>query len=405
MMAYLNKVTLVGSERTPMSGATLVGATDPSKMVQVSIVLKPRRPLQAEELQGRILSHDEFAATYGADPQQMQQVAAFASANNLTVIEIPDAIARRTVMVEGTTADVEEAFSVKLNDYNCPEGTYRGRTGPVMLPAEIVEVVQGVFGLDNRSQAKPHIRFRGKTGATGSAASSTPDITYTPIQVAELYSFPTGVTGAGQTIGIIELGGGYQEADITNYFQSLGLTPPTVTNVLVDGGTNSPTTPDSADGEVMLDIEVAGAVAPGAKIVVYFTSNTSQGFQDALTTAIHDSTNKPSVISISWGSPESTWTTQAMTAFDSAAQDAAALGVTICAASGDNGSSDGVNDGANHVDFPASSPHILACGGTRLQSSNGQITSETVWNDGSQGGAGGGGFSDQFPLPSFQSSD
>ena len=155
---------------------------------------------------------------------------------------------------------------------------------------------------------------------------------------------------------------------------------------------------------MLLDIEVVGAVAPGAKIVVYFAPNTSQGFQDALTTAIHDTAHKPSVISISWGGAESTLDRQAMTAFDSAAQDAAALGVTICAASGDNGSSDGVTDGANHVDFPASSPHILACGGTSLQSANGAITSETVWNDGAQGGAGGGGFSNQFPLPSWQSS-
>ncbi len=121
--------------------------------------------------------------------------------------------------------------------------------------------------------------------------------------------------------------------------------------------------------------------------------------------AIHDATNKPSVISISWGGPESTWTPQAMTAFDTAAQDAAVLGVTICAAAGDGGSSDGATDGANHVDFPASSPNILACGGTSLQSANGTISSETVWNDGSQGGATGGGFSVQFPLPSWQSKD
>jgi kumamolisin len=143
-------------------------------------------------------------------------------------------------------------------------------------------------------------------------------------------------------------------------------------------------------------------VAPGARIVVYFAPNTTSGFQDALTTAIHDATNKPSVISISWGGPESTWTSQAMTAMDTAAQDAAVLGVSICAAAGDNGSSDGVNDGKNHVDFPASSPHILACGGTDLQSASGKITSETVWNDGAQGGATGGGFSVQFPEPAWQ---
>jgi len=178
---------------------------------------------------------------------------------------------------------------------------------------------------------------------------------------------------------------------------------PDVIAVLVDGAKNSPSNANSADGEVLLDIEVVGAVAPRAKIVVYFATNTSQGFQDALTTAIHDTMHHTSVISISWGGAESTWTAQAMTAFDSAAQDAAALGVTICATSGDDGSSDGVDDGKNHVDFPASSPHILACGGTNLQSSGGQISSETAWNDGAQGGAGGGGYSNQFALPSYQS--
>ena len=152
----------------------------------------------------------------------------------------------------------------------------------------------------------------------------------------------------------------------------------------------------------MLDIEVVGAVAPGAKIAVYFGPNTDAGFLDAISTAVHDSTNKPSVISISWGGPESAWTEQAMTAFDSAFQSAAAMGITVCVASGDNGSSDGVNDNANHVDFPASSPHALACGGTRLAAANNAISAESVWNDGAQGGAGGGGVSNVFALPAWQ---
>ena len=117
----------------------------------------------------------------------------------------------------------------------------------------------------------------------------------------------------------------------------------------------------------MLDIEAVGAIAPQANIAVYFGPNTDAGFLDAITTAIHDTTNKPSVISISWGGPESSWTQQSLTAFDSAFQAAAAMGITVCVASGDNGSSDGVQDGADHVDFPASSPHVLACGGTSLK--------------------------------------
>src|SRR6202000_629814 len=131
----------------------------------------------------------------------------------------------------------------------------------------------------------------------------------------------------------------------------------------------------------------------GARIAVYFAPNTNQGFQDAISAAIHDTTNKPSAISISWGGPESSWDSASLTSFDHTMQSAAALGLTITVASGDSGSSDGVSDGANHVDFPASSPHVLACGGTNLQASGGTITEQSVWNDGAQGGAGGGGVS------------
>jgi kumamolisin len=176
-----------------------------------------------------------------------------------------------------------------------------------------------------------------------------------------------------------------------------------VSSVSVDGAANAPTgDPNSADGEVALDIEVAGALAPGAKIVAYFGPNTDQGFLDAITTAIHDTTNAPSIVSISWGGPESTWTAQALSSFDAAFADAATLGITVCVAAGDNGSSDGVTDGEAHVDFPASSPHVLACGGTSLAASGATIESETVWNDGSQGGATGGGISGTFGLPAWQ---
>jgi kumamolisin len=172
----------------------------------------------------------------------------------------------------------------------------------------------------------------------------------------------------------------------------------------VDHGHNRPTTANSADGEVMLDIEVAAAVAPGVAIAVYFAPNTARGFQDALSTAIHDQLNKPSAISISWGGPENGWSTQSMQNFDQVAQEAGMLGISITVAAGDNGSSDGVNDGKNHVDFPASSPNVLAAGGTRLlTAANGVMTGESVWNDGAQGGATGGGYSAVFARPSYQS--
>src|SRR5262249_5856915 len=207
--------------------------------------------------------------------------------------------------------------------------------------------------------------------------------------------------GAGETVGIIELGGGFSQADLNSYFNG---SPPKVIAVGVDGGQNSPGTDPNSDGEVMLDVEVVGAVAPGATIVMYFAPNTDQGFIDAVSAAVHDTTNKPSVVSISWGGPEDTWTEQARTELEQVMTEAAALNVTVTAAAGDNGSTDGISDGKQHVDFPASAPHVLACGGTTLQVTNGQIVGETVWNElSSNHGATGGGVSVEFPTPSYQS--
>ncbi len=343
------------------------------------------------------LSRESFAAQHGPDPAAIDKLKQFAASHNLRVIEVSPE--RRTVKLEGAISDLTKAFEVALDNYSYEGHEYRGRTGGIKIPADLAGSIEAVLGLDNRPQARPQFRIRDVASVTAAARG----VSYSPVQVAKLYNFPQDADGTGETIGILELGGGYKPADLTNYFKSIGVKQPSVTAVLVDKAKNRPTNPNSADGEVLLDIEVAGGVAPGANVVVYFAPNTDQGFLDALSTAVHDATHKPSVISISWGQAESGWTAQAMTAFDAAARDAAALGVTICAASGDNGSSDGVNDGANHVDFPASSPHILACGGTRLNSANGNITSETVWNDGAQGGASGGGFSGQFPLPPWQS--
>ena len=174
----------------------------------------------------------------------------------------------------------------------------------------------------------------------------------------------------------------------------------------MDGATNSPTgDPSGPDGEVELDIEVAGAVAPSAHIAMYFAPNTDQGFLDALTTAVHDTKLQPAVVSISWGGPESSWTQQALNAFSSACEDASTIGVTILAASGDDGSTDGASSGTPTVDFPASSPYVLACGGTRLTLSGTTISSEQAWNELSSGeGATGGGVSEFFALPSYQQS-
>ena len=389
------RVAVRGSNRQPPPNASLVGSPDPSELIDVTVMLRRRAELPE---QPERVSREEFARRYGADPVDIEIVEQFAEDNDLTVVEID--VARRCVVLSGTIANMNEAFTTQIRLFQSPDGVFRGRTGVLYVPSVLAEAVVAVLGLDERPQAKTRLRRR----IQGVGPLAAGDTSYTPIAVANLYNYPAGTTGSGQTIALIELGGGYRSSDLTSYFNNLGIKPaPTVTAVSVDGAVNQPTgDPNSADGEVLLDIEVAGAIAPKAKIAVYFAPNTDQGFLDAITTAIHDTVRKPTVISISWGGAESTWTDQALTSFDQAFQDAGALGVTVCCASGDDGSSDGVTDGAAHVDFPASSPHVLACGGTRLESSGGKITKEVVWNAGAGNGASGGGVSEKFPLPTFQ---
>jgi kumamolisin len=339
------------------------------------------------------LSREEFTARHGADPADLAAVRAFAAANGLAVVL--EHAGRRTVILSGTVAQFNAAFHVQLQQMRHASCSYRGRTGGVELPSALNGIVEAVLGLDSRPQAAAHFRVR----PAASAAAS-----FTPTQIASLYGFPPS-TGVGQCVAIIELGGGFRPADLDTYFKGLGVSSPTVTAVSVDHAQNSPTgDANGPDGEVMLDVEVIGAIVPQANVAVYFAPNTDAGFLNAITTAVHDTTNKPSVISISWGGPESSWTAQAMTAMDDAFQAAATMGVTVCVASGDNGSGDGVDDGSDHVDFPASSPFALGCGGTSLNATPSAISGEVVWNDGANGGATGGGISGFFATPSWQSS-
>jgi kumamolisin len=390
------RVAVRGSVRESFPNSTAIGIPAPWEQINVTVVL--RRRVRKLPDDGRTVTREVFERRYGADPADVEVVEQFASQYDLSVTGVD--LGRRSVSLAGTIANMNEAFGTEVRLFQAPEGTFRGRTGALFVPPQVAEVVTGIFGLDNRPQTKT--RFRRLLVGVGPKAAG--DTSYTPPAVAKLYNYPAAPNGTGQTVAIIELGGGYRTADLNSYFGTLGIRPtPSVTAVSVDGCVNKPAgDPNSADGEVLLDIEVVGAIAPKAKIAVYFAPNTDQGFLDAITTAIHDKIRKPSVVSISWGGPESSWTDQALTSFDQAFQDAALLGVTVCCASGDDGSADGVTDGAAHVDFPASSPNVLACGGTRLESTGGRITKEVVWNQGAGNGASGGGVSDKFPLPAYQ---
>lgn len=398
---------LINSERTLPTSARQVGPVDPQERIEVSVYLRSPNPSDPAgdsqyhaQQPGQRMSREEYLADYGADYDDVAKVAAFAQRQGLTVVQTD--IATRRVVLAGTTQAMMAAFATDLQRYEYQGITFRGRSGYLHVPEELDQIVVGVFGLDDRPQTHAHVRYYNPAAIRPAANANA--VSYTPPQLAQLYDFPTGVDGTGQCVALIELGGGYKDQDLATYFNQLGIKTPQVVSVSVDSGQNTPVgDPNSADGEVALDIEVVGGIAPGARIAVYFAPNTDRGFLDAITQAVHDTTNKPSVISISWGGPESSWTAQAMQTMDQAFQAAAALGITVCCASGDNGSSDGVSDQKAHVDFPSSSPYALGCGGTTLTATGGKVTAETVWNEASaNGGATGGGISDQFGLPTWQ---
>jgi len=430
-----------GSEKSAPPRAAAAGKLDPNQRIEISVLVRPRtdtrgamesRDFTSPELSSRqYVSREALAAERGASPEDIAKVEAFARDHNLTVVQT--SIPRRTVKVSGTLADLEAAFQPNLKQVKVGGRVIRARSGPISVPTDLANIIVAVLGFDNRPAVQPHLVYRdGPPAAPKSAKTSTngrakptrgervlrprnaPDGSFKPTEVAKLYNFPAGLNGKGQTIAIIELndtdaqnhptGTGFSASDLKAYFQAIGVPLPHVAAVGVDGGANVPGPDPNADGEVMLDIEVAGAVAPGANIAVYFAPNTDQGFVDALTTAVHDNVRKPSVVSISWGAQEEAWTDQALAAFDQALQDAAAMGVTVCCAAGDDGSSDirtpSQRDGHPHVDFPAADPFALACGGTKLLGSGTQIQSEVVWNEGTSGT--GGGVSNHFARPAYQ---
>ncbi len=413
-MNDLDYVSILGSERKAVRGARAVGPIRPDERLQVTVRVRRRQPLPAAVLDGRqapgkraYLTRAKLESDHGADPNDILKIEDFARQNQLVVIE--SSAARRSIILAGTIAAFSRAFRVYLQTWEHAGGTYRGREGPIQVPSGLANVIVGVFGLDNRSFAKPHFRRRPRS-------SDSSGTSYTPPQVAKFYNFPTGVDGTGQVIGIIELGGGYRPGDLQQYAKNLGVPVPKVIPVSVNNGLNSPSTADSADGEVMLDIEVASSVAPGAKIVVYFApSGRDSDFLEAITQAVHDSVNDPTVISISWGGPESSADASFQTEFDQVLQSAAALGITVTVASGDDGAADEPPaqwDNVAHVDFPSASPFALGCGATNIQVSGGAIVGESVWNwNEDESGtptdsfdSSGGGISEFFPLPSYQAS-
>jgi kumamolisin len=411
---------LEGSSRELLPGSRPAGPIDRSEIASLTIRVRSRQDTaELEETVREIyslpldrrtyLSRGVLAATYGAPARDFDALEHFAHKHGLRVSH--RSVARRTIVLTGKLGDLLRVFHADLSLYHHARGNYRGRRGEIYIPHQFSESITGVFGYDTR---RNH----------GSRAALAPslEVGLPPTHFARHYNFPTHykgrrLDGRGQCIGIIALGGGFDRKELRTYFNEIRVPHPAIVSVSVDGAANHPSKSGDDDIEVMMDVEIAGAVTPRAKLAVYFAPNTNTGTLHALSAAIHDSERNPSVIAMSWGSNETDLSARWIRAYHEVFLDAAALGITVCAVTGDHGTTGNSTceewDGEHHVYHPASDDLVLACGGTQMTRGK-----EVAWNDGLRlgqkvrdrsgkvvrngGWATGGGISDIFKLPDYQ---
>src|SRR5215472_2059424 len=402
-------ITLSGSKRAKNTDAKIIGKVDPKETFSVTIGLSGPKLPGADEFVGQTLSREEFAEQYGAKQADADKVANSLKKYGLEVESV--SLPTRSMVVKGTTAQMEAAFKPGLVMMRTvDQGEYRGRQGALQIPSELKGIVTGVFGLDERRMA----RRKARTATARAVSHALAPLT--PADLEQRYNFPPG-DAAGQQIAIAEFGGGYFASDTAAYCNKFGRPVPNVQTVPVEANAPVLTLQDilalpkdqrdeelGISIEVMMDVQVIAGLCPAADISVYFSTFDQGGWVDLLNAVI---TARPAVLSISWGLAEddSSWSSNAINAINDRLNAARLLGITICVSAGDDGSGDQLDDGKAHVDFPASSPFVLAVGGTMLESSAG---SEVTWweapgrrtNNG--GGSTGGGVSVEFDRPAWQ---
>ncbi|MFB7667378.1 S8 family serine peptidase [Kitasatospora sp. NPDC056138] len=440
-MSRTHYVALPDSDRVPRRGARVIGPVNPRTPLTVTLYLRrdPNAPQPVDPYElalvpptRRTVPDDTaYAEAHPGVDADLEAVEEFAGAHNLTV-GTPNRLAR-SIQLTGATADVANAFQVTLARYRYQGRdrswqSYRGREGAIYLPSELDGIVTAVVGLDDRPVGTNLLIRRAADGHVPLAAHVQPAVpagAFLPPMLNAPYGYPDGTDGSGQCIAVLAFNGetspgtpsgGFRLDALKRYFVDvLGQQMPDISTVVVPnvgspgndpGRDDRDADPLDATGEIMLDLAVVGALAPKAKIVVYFSKFSEQGWTDVISTVVTDTANRPDVISNSYGFAEDAaggfgLTRMAINRIDRTLANAAGRNVSICCASGDDGSRDQIGDERAHADFPSCSPHVLGVGGTRLIAEDGVVTAESVWDDG-PGSRTGGGVSMLFPVPPFQ---
>ena len=416
-------------QRIPISGQTvplvrhaqLLGAANSGQQLNLSIGLQPRNQQELESLLSNLydprssmyhhfLTPQEFADEFGPTPDQQRQVVAYLRNEGLTVTSIaPNGL---LIDASATVAQAESTFQVTINNYQLGTHTFYANAAAPTIPASLASLIASIGGLDNSVKLHPLLQRlsprSGKSGPGKRVARALPNAQsgFKPADLVAAYDAgplqQAGVLGNNQTVAVFELDG-YQSSDVTQYFQTYNLGSPSISNVLVDGFDGSA---GAGAIEVELDIEVVAAMAPKAAQIVYQGPNSTQGVNDTYNKIVTD--NKAQITTISWGECETASGAAELQTLDTIFKQGASQGIAMFAASGDSGAYD-CNDTNLAVDSPAGDPYITGAGGTNLQvSSSGTYSSESVWSNPSDtqrspnGAGGGGGLSNTFKQPSWQ---
>lgn len=399
-------VVLSGSERPRKQDARRLGEVDPAAAVEVTVTV--RGPDLPQVTPGRSMSREELERAYSASAADIAAVTSELGRYGLEVVDT--AASARSLRMSGTAAQMNAAFRGDLGIYRHGEHQYRGREGQLQIPASLEGIVTGVFGLDQRRVAR---RVPGIPPAHGSAQAGA-ESALSPADLEERYRFPDG-DGEGQTVAIAEFGGAYFPSDLAAFCRQQGRAEPTVRQV----GLGVPVLTEQQvmalpeaqreqvlemAGEVNMDVQIIAGLCPAAEIVVYFTTFDEKGWIDLLNEVVKGTPAGPVAVSVSWGLAEDSgdFSPAARTVIDQRLQAAALVGVTVCVSAGDDGSGDQLGDGSAHVNFPASSPHVLAVGGTMLDGDQEVVWWQSPGDRAHGGGATGGGVSRMFARPSWQ---
>jgi kumamolisin len=398
-----------GGAHAPAAAARAVriGPVERESEVTLTFALAPRdrSGLTAKARSGRSFSRADVENAHRPEGATVRELLRWCAARGLRAEAGADGW---LVEVRGAAPDVERALGVRLDSVSV--GRVRGRLvrGEPDLPPGVGAVL-GLSDLARPWRGRPH-RPGGAAAATGPASGPG----YLPADIRLAYGLPdpaTGLDGQGESVAVLEFGSAFRTSDLSAFWQRVGVRAPRVESIWAPPAPRpgAPAPPASADVEATADVEWVGALAPGALVVVVnaLVGEGAGGFAQALARALVEVTRldpRPGVVSISWGDAEAFFAPADLAALDWLCARAAAMGVSVVAASGDSGAY-GVPvpvGPLQSVDAPACLSHVLAVGGTRMELSDGVVARELGWSDGAGGGASGGGVSAVFPVPPWQ---